>query len=410
MALSRALHFCLGMKSSLLCLSFLVASLPLIACTGRIASPEIDPAPKPLGPVVEPVPAPTTTAKPPAPPSDDMLPEPPSPEPPRPEVPTVCRANLEVLDCNTAAGYKVQGFDAPVVTHDEAGREVLYLGVYEAENRGFQEHAMGHATVLDDRTAPHTLVLTSYEGVRWNIATAPGSGLERVITAGYYEQQVQVTGKKVSVEHRGRSQVACGYSYPYNGEGCDTDNALAAASTWAGAPVSQMAGCYQASLFRVSDGKCTEPGQKWKAHAFKADSTTSACAGGERFVRFDSKYQKWVGAELCSSTSYKLYLGESLVGEFAPIADSSGHGQDHCELVNPTFSLPNDDDATSGGCPTCQAQAFEPWSWPGAKQVYVRSRTGEAFELESWLRWESPHGPISPHITAGRYSCGVSIP
>jgi hypothetical protein len=29
-----------------------------------------------------------------------------------------------------------------------------------------------------------------------------------------------------------------------------------------------------------------------------------------------------------------------------------GHGQDHCELVNPAFTIPNED-ITSGGCTSC---------------------------------------------------------
>jgi len=316
------------------------------------------------------------------------------------------------LDCNTAAGYKVNRFDAAQVSLDAEGNEVLYLGIYESESRGFQEHPTGKGTITDTRTAPHTLVLTSYEGVAWSIEAAPGSGLKRVITSGYYEQIVTVTGATVKVEHKGGTRAVCGYSHPYNGGGCDTNVALKTIGAWAGAPVSHMAGCYQASTFRVSDdaGDCKAPSGDWEAHAFSADDRTSGCKGGQRFVKFNAQYNKWVGAELCSDSSYKLYLGDSRDGAYAPIADSGGHGQDHCELVNPSFSIPDDDEVTSGGCSSCSVVAFEPWSWPGAIPVYVRATVGQPFELESWLRWDDPQGPISPYITAARYSCGVNIP
>jgi len=129
-------------------------------------------------------------------------------------------------------------------------------------------------------------------------------------------------------------------------------------------------------------------------------------------VTFNEAYKMWVGAELCTASSYKLYLGASKGGVFYPISDGGGHGQDHCELVNPTFTLPNDDDITSGTCKDCSVDPYPLWTWPGAKGNYTRSHTDEPFTFEaSWLRWEVPNGqPMTPHMTSRVYECGVSIP
>lgn len=97
-------------------------------------------------------------------------------------------------------------------------------------------------------------------------------------------------------------------------------------------------------------------------------------------------------------TKYKLYMSSSEKGTYYQIADYSGHGQDHCELVNPTFSLSNDDDITSGGCLTCALGNLVDVQ---NEQVFVRSRLGEAFSSVTSRFWAD--------LTTSWYSCGVPI-
>lgn len=118
------------------------------------------------------------------------------------------------------------------------------------------------------------------------------------------------------------------------------------------------------------------------------------------YVRFDARYQKWVGVMPCNPTRYKIMLGETKDGMFHEIGDFAGGGEDHCELVSPSFSLPNEDDITSGGCTSCRSQMT--WERPGEVPVYSRSMFGDAFELRSW--------PEHNLYTSRWYECGVSIP
>lgn len=322
-----------------------------------------------------------------------------------------CRVKLAITDCAKEQGYEVYEHTFANGSVDALGRATYYFGVYQTPS--------GVATVTDRAANPHNLVLTAYEATHWKVTKAPGSGLERIITSGYEAQKVDVDGSVKVEDYSGPAgSPVCGYSYPYNEQGCDTNKALDKAFNWTnGDAVAQMSGCYLASSFTL-DGECLAPpppppsdDTPFEAHDFKHDATTSGCQGGKMFVKYSARYQKWVGAELCSAGSYKLYLSETRDGVYAPIADSSGHGQDHCELVNPTFTLGNDDDVTSGSCKTCSVTPWGSWAWPGAVPVYVRSSIGEPFKLESWLEWEDPNGkPMSPHHTSSSYSCGVSIP
>ena len=129
------------------------------------------------------------------------------------------------------------------------------------------------------------------------------------------------------------------------------------------------------------------------------NSLSSACTGA-KFVRFDSHYSMWVGAILCDSAdNYKLYMSDSPDGAFLEIADYAGHGEDHCELVDPGFSLTNEVDITSGGCTDCSlGKPIEVTNIP----VFARGHLGERFtRVSTPSTW--------PHLTTTTYACGVSI-
>jgi len=110
-----------------------------------------------------------------------------------------------------------------------------------------------------------------------------------------------------------------------------------------------------------------------------------------------------VGVSLCSSGRYKIFLGESLDGVFYQIGDYAGHGQDHCELVNPGFTIPDEDDITSG-CADCATSAeTSSYQNPVGTEGYSRGYFGEDFAFESvWPEYNL--------YTVAWYECGVSVP
>jgi hypothetical protein len=125
---------------------------------------------------------------------------------------------------------------------------------------------------------------------------------------------------------------------------------------------------------------------------------------GETRVFFNAAYGLWVQVVLCSPSRYDILLGASESGPFRKVGDDSNHGEDHCELVSPSFTLDDDGDENSGSCTTCSVPSAG--SVTGIPELlgtpmYVRQYFGEAFELESAERW-------GIH-TACWYECGVSF-
>lgn len=135
----------------------------------------------------------------------------------------------------------------------------------------------------------------------------------------------------------------------------------------------------------------------WKAYTFTTKKTPPC--SGNRYIGYSQKYGAWVGAVLCgSSTTYKLYMSGTETGTYLQIADYAGHGQDQCELINPTFTLPNEDDITSGTCKNCAIGGVVDVQ---DEQVYARSRLGELFTSVTSRFWAD--------LTTNSYSCGVAI-
>ncbi|MBI4128130.1 MAG: peptidoglycan-binding protein, partial [Parcubacteria group bacterium] len=139
----------------------------------------------------------------------------------------------------------------------------------------------------------------------------------------------------------------------------------------------------------------------WKKYDFSAYNGKLHCFGG-RYVGYSQKYGKWVGAASCNDVTddqYKLYMSDSETGTYYQIADTAGHGQDHCELVNPTFTIPNEDDIKSGGCATCDILNM---SDPQGEPVFVRANFGQPFSFQTSVFWAD--------LTSQIYKCGVLIP
>ena len=158
--------------------------------------------------------------------------------------------------------------------------------------------------------------------------------------------------------------------------------------------------------FAVDGDTCGDPDPQpdgWVPNAFTDAGADTPC-DGDRFVRYDEGYGLFVGVSLCSATRYKIFLGESADGIFYQIGDYAGHGQDHCELVSPSFTIPNEDDMTSGGCVDCATSADTDWYQnPVGTQGYSRGSYGDSFQFE-------PTWPQYNLYTVGWYECGISIP
>lgn len=137
----------------------------------------------------------------------------------------------------------------------------------------------------------------------------------------------------------------------------------------------------------------------WSPTTFTSTTGESACSGSS-FVRWLPSYQKWVAVILCTPDRYKIFMGEDAAGPFHSIGDFAGNGQDHCELVNPAFTIPNEDDITSGGCTTC---ALGPFINPVGSRGYSRARFGDPFTYE-------PVWPMFNLYTPTWYQCGVNLP
>jgi hypothetical protein len=125
---------------------------------------------------------------------------------------------------------------------------------------------------------------------------------------------------------------------------------------------------------------------------------------GDSFKRFDARYGLWVGLTSCGDGGYRFFLSESAEGPFLPATDSSGHGQDFCELVNPEFTIVNGDDIQSGGCTDCSI-GFN-YSFVRG-EVFVRSAFGERFVRTEAIDW-GPYQSSVIRCGAGPLECRAS--
>ena len=121
---------------------------------------------------------------------------------------------------------------------------------------------------------------------------------------------------------------------------------------------------------------------------------------GDQYVAYLEGHQLYLGVQLCGApTTYRLYLSATENGMFLPVTDTAGHGQDHCELLDPSFTTPNEDDITSGGCASCTTSQNLPIEYQPA---FYRGYADECFEpIQSTGFWS---------YQTSQLSCGVSVP
>ena len=153
-----------------------------------------------------------------------------------------------IQDCATDAGYEVDAF-----SRDNADDTRFWLlSVYETHtDHSFGNHPMGEATLDVTEPGGHVIAIGSYEPVTWNLTVGPDSEVEEILVFGYHEQIVEgAQGIPVTYVEG----PACGYAYPDDGQGCDTQGLIDEVEAAAGRLVSHFEGCYRATDFDIGSG------------------------------------------------------------------------------------------------------------------------------------------------------------
>ncbi|XP_041716156.2 fibronectin type III domain-containing protein 1 [Coregonus clupeaformis] len=125
----------------------------------------------------------------------------------------------------------------------------------------------------------------------------------------------------------------------------------------------------------------------WIPFSFRFNPQHSACKGSQYVKR--TWYRKFVGVVLCNSLRYKIFMGDGLKETFYSIADTFGHGEDHCQFVDSYLDGRTGSPSLSTYLPTAQG--------------YYRSYRQEPVNF-------GPIGRHTPHPFVGWYECGVPIP
>jgi len=157
--------------------------------------------------------------------------------------------------------------------------------------------------------------------------------------------------------------------------------------------------------FATAAAGCAVVGSRragWREQSFSAPEDGLSCKG-RQYVAWNERYQKYVGVTTCDSPDeLRFYMSEGEDGPFLPVTDTAGHGQDNCELVNPSFTLPDSDDIRSGGCATCDTGRNLPlefrdtWTRSDVGEPFTRARSGEWSYQTSRIRCGVAFGPAGP--------------
>ncbi|XP_077409314.1 fibronectin type III domain-containing protein 1 [Vanacampus margaritifer] len=125
----------------------------------------------------------------------------------------------------------------------------------------------------------------------------------------------------------------------------------------------------------------------WIPFSFRYNSAHSSCKGSQYVKR--TWYRKFVGAVLCNSLRYKIFMGDDLREPFYSIGDTVGQGEDHCQFVD------SHRDGRTG-------PAYLSITLPSA-QGYYRAYRQEPVTF-------GVIGRRTSHPFVGWYECGVPIP
>ena len=132
-------------------------------------------------------------------------------------------------------GYQRAAYSSP----KSCTPELVVVSIYEAYNKTVE--------VTINRSTPIILVLSAYDSAAWDLRLGPMAQVQRVVISGYHAQTAKVpAGIPVTTHYLG-----CGYSWPYNGGGCDTNTLFRNAETLTQSKLSHFVGTYQGATFQV---------------------------------------------------------------------------------------------------------------------------------------------------------------
>ena len=168
----------------------------------------------------------------------------------------VIAATVTINDPATSSGYEVDEYNSQVVQDVD----LVLIGIYEADSGhgpGYHPTYPANVTINNGGNKPITLVLSSYEPVRWNITADQNVEIREIILVGYHTHEFTGVGSSLVTDKSGGNRgefEPCGYSYPYNGQGCDTDSLIEQVEDYTGLSLSVFSGVYRASDFTVTTG------------------------------------------------------------------------------------------------------------------------------------------------------------
>ncbi|MDJ1172921.1 hypothetical protein [Roseofilum capinflatum] len=136
-------------------------------------------------------------------------------------------------------------------------RELHLISIYEARwDHSGAYHPTGQVDIrVERRDRPITLALSAYEPVQWNISTAPGVKIEKIVINGYYDQTI--TGAKgIPVEEYSYHQTGnmLGMIHYNWGEASTTANSqslVAQLQNRTQIPLTSFQGCYRGTSFEL---------------------------------------------------------------------------------------------------------------------------------------------------------------
>ncbi|PIK34833.1 hypothetical protein BSL78_28343 [Apostichopus japonicus] len=202
---------------------------------------------------------------------------------------------------------------------------------------------MSSFRLLQQQHGPVVLVLANYEPVNWVLDIPPSLTIEKVILISYYVELSSVTvaegiERELTVEKKPRSTPR---GYGKDSGGGNTPGMMRLSQIYGS--VTSFAGTYRAeswnwtlpvghntspvsSPVETAGGSGASSGASaninentWTEFSFRADNNWNSCHGS-KYVRKrtldDGKIGQFVGAVLCSSTRYKLFLSDDLDGIF----------------------------------------------------------------------------------------------
>ena len=167
------------------------------------------------------------------------------------------------LDCDDTDDSLTLDCDAttPVVTQSKCNGGQIYTVAGSSTTEpelhilsAYEPTSTGVIHVQIDRATQMTLVLSSYEPVHWIVNQVSGAQIDTILLNGYHSQTV-TADSSISVETRSYDQTSsnfgnwCGYAYPYNNGGCDTNLLLQGVTAYTGLDWTSFNGCYTVEEF-----------------------------------------------------------------------------------------------------------------------------------------------------------------